>query len=296
MFDFHIHTKYSSCSAKHGPYDLIQAFNVVKAHGFEGMGVSDHCNYVGYTKPATFLEEQRQLIDSHNLKDSLLLGLEISIINKKGDLGINPEYLKKVDYYIISEHCHLNRLFSDFYHLDRKFVKWVQEGNEPKIKKTVDFLTELMINGINNNPYSILAHIWRFTRGRSFYSQSTIEKTEMILDALQNKNVAMELHASILGTLLLSNEENDDAFNKIKKTVSPSLHDQLLSPRVYMEEIMKIAKKHDLYYSIGSDAHQLKNIGQFGPISTASRLKELLNKIGIKESKIITPAFFRDKN
>lgn len=295
MFDFHIHTKYSSCSVKHGPYDLIQAYHAVREHGFDGMGVSDHCNYRGYSAPAKFLKEQRELIKSNKLSDSLLLGLEISIINKKGDLGVNPAYLKMLDYYIISEHCHLNRMFSDFYHLNSKFIKWVSEGNNPKIQKTIDFLTELMTNSINKNPYTIFAHIWRFTRHRAFYSTTTLDKTDLILDALQSKNVALELHASMIGALTMSKKEDEEVFERIKSKVSSKLHDNLISPKLYVEEIIKRSLKYNLFYAIGSDAHQIKNIGQFGNINNANWLKSFLIDLGIKESKLVTPKFFQNK-
>lgn len=295
MFDFHIHTKYSSCSAKHGLYDLIQAYHTVREHGFDGMGVSDHCNYKRYSAPSRFLIEQRQLIKSNNLSDSLLLGLEISIINKKGDLGINPNYLKLLDYYIISEHCHLNRLFSEFYHLNNKFIKWVADGNDYKIHETIDFLTELMINSINRNPYSIFAHIWRFTRHRAYYSTTTLEKTDMILDALQSKNVALELHASMISALTKSKKEDQELFEAIKSKISPKLHDSIISPRQYIEEIIKRSLKYSLFYAIGSDAHQIKNIGQFGNINNADWLKSFLIDLGIKETKLVTPEFFQLK-
>ncbi|MBD3352642.1 MAG: PHP domain-containing protein, partial [Candidatus Lokiarchaeota archaeon] len=248
MFDFHIHTKYSGCSRKHGEYDLIEAFNEVKSRGYDGMGVSDHCNYKSYKKPANFLTTQRNKIQDQNLVGTLLLGLEITIINKKGDLGANPKYLDRLDYYIISEHCHLSKLFSEFFRLKKKFVKWIRDGKEAKLKKTADYITDMTVNAVQRNPYSILAHIWRFTRGRGYYSPYTLDKTEEIIESLQNTPVAFELHNSMIHTLMLSDEEDRKRHQLILKKVAPNLHNQILSPKKYMEEVFKIAKKYDIYY------------------------------------------------
>ncbi|MHA1822096.1 MAG: PHP domain-containing protein [Promethearchaeota archaeon] len=288
-----MHTKYSSCSRKHGEYTLLDAYKTAKSRGYDGIGITDHCNYKGYKAPYYFLREQRKMIEDNNLSDNIKLGLEITIINKKGGLGVNPKYLKLLDFYIISEHCHLSKLFSDFYRLKDKFVKWLREGNKRKVDETIVFLKDLMINGIKKNPNTILAHIWRFSRNRGYHSIKTLEATEEIMDALQHNHVALELHSGLLNSLLLNDIENQNLHESYLKKLSPVFHEEIITPKEYVKKIIKISKKYDVYYSFGSDAHQLKDIGIFGKLKSPNDLLAFLKEVNISKKRIVTPEFFK---
>ncbi|MHA1341262.1 MAG: PHP domain-containing protein [Promethearchaeota archaeon] len=293
FFDLHVHTKYSSCCKQ--DYNLIDAYYKARDRGYAGIGISDHCNYKSYRKPAFFLREQKDLINKNKLNDKILLGLEISIINHKGDLGVNLEYLKMLDFYIISEHCHLSKPFSEFFRIKNKFKNWIQNYGSKKIEKIhgfIDYMGELMINAIKRNPKTILAHIWRFIRNRGFYTSYTYSLTEKIMESLQENEVALEIHSSMAHLLMLSKQESEEIYEKITNNVHFSLKEDIIPPKEYIEEIFKISKKYDIFYSFGSDAHRIEDIGKIGKIKDAKSLPNLLKIIGISERKIIDQSFF----
>lgn len=292
MFDFHIHTKYSGCCKE--DYNVIDAYNKAEDRGYTGIGVSDHCNYKGYRAPGKFLIEQRKQISLNGLTDKVKLGLEITILNRKGDLGVKPKYLEKLDYYIISEHVHIAKLFSHFYRIKKKTKKRLKAGKKlDKIEKSIHEIATMVVNGAMRNPNTINAHLWRFPRNVNFLSTLVLEQTPRILEALQNSRVAFELHSGIVGMLMLTDEESDQLHEKNLKEIHPDFHELLLPPKEFGAELLKMMKKYDLKYALGSDAHRLNQVGRIGKNNHADSVKKYLASIGINEKELVTPEFFK---
>jgi histidinol phosphatase-like PHP family hydrolase len=294
FFDFHIHTKYSSCCKE--DYVLTDAYKKAKERGYEGIGVSDHCNFKSYSAPSKFLMTQKNAITSNNLTDQLLLGLEITIVDRKGNLGVNPKYLKMLDYYIISEHVHIAKLFSEYYNMKQKFRTIITSGTKPYLIPTyIQSVQELVVNGIKKNPHSINAHIWRFPRNVGYYSTELLDKTDLILEQLQNSAVAFELHNSFFSYFQLTQEESNTIHTKNLSSIHKSFHETLVDPKRFVQELLKKASKYDIFYSLGSDAHKINDIGRFGSMQSADKLIECLKSMNIPLKKIITPEFFKNR-
>ena len=163
FYDFHIHTEYSGCSRKHGRYSYNDVADHIRNVGLDGFGVSDHCNYRAY-KP-NFLKIQKEQQKLRQLEDTGLVGLEVTILNRKGDLGLHPRYRKLVDYIIISEHSHIAKIGSEFYNTKKKVRSWIEKDYLqylPRIEDIIKKLVELQVKGISRNSRSILAHVFHF--------------------------------------------------------------------------------------------------------------------------------------
>jgi len=179
--------------------------------------------------------------------------------------------------------------------MKNKFLNWILNYGISRINKIhnfIDYMSELMINAIRKNPKTILAHIWRFSNNRYFLSPYILDKTEKIIEQLQDSQVALEIYSSMENWFNLTNEENETIYQKILNKIHPSLKCEIIRPKEFITEIFKISKKYDICYSFGSDGHSLSNVGKIGKIKNANELLSLINKIGINENKIVTREFF----
>jgi histidinol phosphatase-like PHP family hydrolase len=276
IFDYHIHTKYSSCCKQ--DYNYLDVWKKIQEFGLDGFGTSDHSNYKSYN--ASFVYEQFKMQKENHLENKGLVGLEISIISKKGTLGVDPKILRDIDYKIISEHVHIAKPFSGFFTFKAHFQKLMKNypKNENKIKKEFDNLLKLELNGIKNHPKSILAHIFRFPVNHGYFFNFLYDRVDQILETLQASNVALELHSSYVGGIALTNDQAEEQ----KKGGDPE------SNRfTFYEYLTKRIKDYSLKFALGSDAHRLDNL------KPKSEWQDFLQKINVHESQLVTPEFFR---
>lgn len=278
FFDFHIHTKYSLCSRRKGRYSYPDVAKKILSLGLDGFGTSDHSHYCFENN--SFLKKQKKQQSKLHLEETGLVGLEITIQNQKGDLGVHPKYLDLVDYKIISEHVHKSLPFSKFHGTKRKVRKWINKDYDfylPKIKRIINDSTTLKVNAINRNPRSILAHVFNFPVGLRIVPAILYERLDDVLEAMQTAEVALELHHSHMYGYNLSNQDAD-----AWKAAGDS------NIREFIRHLFRRAKDYSLHYSLGSDAHRLRDI------FPKQKWQSFLEQVDISESQLITPSFFTD--
>ncbi len=264
FYDLHIHTKYSGCCKE--DYDYTDVADQIPSE-FDGFGVSDHCNYSRF-KPS-FLVSHRKQQDVLDLRGTGLVGLEITILNTKGDIGANPKYLSQLDYYLISEHVHIAKLFSEFFRVKKKMRKHLRtpERSHSKIRKTIINVAELMKAGIRANPNTILAHIWRFPRNVDYIDAYMLERTEEICDLALANEVAIELHRSF--------------FMSLQNPKAPKTQGGYSSFE-FADFLFRLLQKHQVKLALGSDAHRLGHVGRL------ENWQEVLAKYNISERRFVT--------
>lgn len=278
FFDFHIHTKYSSCSRRKGKYAYPDVAKQIPSLGLDGFGVSDHSHY-RFTN-ASFLKKQKKQQNMLNLEEKGLVGLEITILNQRGDLGVHPRYLDLVDYKIISEHVHKSLPFSEFHGTKRKVRKWIKKDYDfylPKINRIINESTNLKLNAINRHPRSILGHIFNFPLAVRIVPPILYERLDDVLEALQSAEVALELHHSHIHAYNLSKQDAD-----AWKAAGDS------NIREFFHHLFHRVKDYSLHYSLGSDAHRLPDM------IPKDKWQNFIKQVNISESRLITPLFFSD--
>lgn len=273
LFDFHIHTRFSSCcKCDYGYLDVQQR---VKELGLSGFGVSDHSTYSKTDLEHVLLHRKAQQASTTEPKG--LVGMEISIFNQRGKLGVYPKALPLLDYIIIAEHIHVAKPFSGYFTFQARMMKLIENYplTEHKINNELDRLLAMELAAIKQHPRSILAHLLRFPVHRHFVPPKVFEMTEKILEALQTYNVALEIHSSFLSGYQMDKAAADAQ----KRGTDANLRD-------FFHNLAHRVKFYSIPYSIGSDAHNLAHI------HSAETWRTFFQLAGLDASRLITPAFF----
>jgi len=244
-----------------------------------GFGVSDHSNYPSHD--TKFVYEQKRAQKQLNLERKGLVGLEISIYNKKGKLGVNKKILHKIDFKIVSEHVHIAKPFSGFFTTKARVEHWLKQPKKKqhKILKQINRLLDMELEGIRKNPGGIFAHIFRFPLNVNYLPNVLFERLNEILECLKQNNFALEVHAGHVRGYNLTKEE---ARQKI--VAGDNTH------RDFYRHLYKVVKKMDLPLSLGSDAHKMREIKE------RKYWKDFLEQTGISESRLITPEFLLESS
>lgn len=271
FFDFHIHTHFSSCCKFN--YGYPEVWQKIQEQGLDGFGVSDHSNFPSFD--ASFISRHREEQKKLGLERKGLVGLEISIYNKSGLLGINPKFLSQLDYFILAEHVHISKIFSGFFTFKARFMKLLQNypKTEAKINNELEKLLDMELKGINRYPHSILAHIFRFPVNSRFINAKILDSTDRLLEALQTNSSVLELHSNFLFGI----QKEGNQINK-KWGCEYSLYD-------FYENLSRRMKNFSIKYSLGSDAHNLANI------HSKTIWNQFLQTINLPESALVTPEF-----
>jgi histidinol phosphatase-like PHP family hydrolase len=278
FFDFHIHTHFSSCCKQ--DYGYQEVARHAAAIGLDGFGLSDHSYYTKRDLDVIIAHKKEQ--QSLNMENQGLVGLEISIFNKKGSLGVYQKALPLLDYKILAEHVHVAKIFSGFFTFKKKFIYLMQNypANQPKIKKMLDQILEMQLNAIQRHPKSILAHLFRFPTTHGYFFHDLYEMMDEVLSALQSAESVLELHSNFVNGINLTLEEA----NTRKKG-----GDKGISPLDYYKELSHRIKQYSIQFSLGSDAHRLENM------HSKEEWTKFLEKIAVPEKSVITSNFFLNK-
>ncbi|MFX0103576.1 MAG: hypothetical protein ACFFCS_28700 [Candidatus Hodarchaeota archaeon] len=246
--------------------------------GLDGFGTSDHSHY--RWQDVSFLKKQKKQQHALHLEGTGLVGLEATILNRGGDLGVHPRYLDLVDYMIISEHVHKSMPFSEFYNTKRKVRKWIAKDYDfylPKINRIINDSTTLKLNAIKRNPRSIFGHVFNFPLGVRIIPPILYERLDDVLEAMQSAEVALELHHSHINAYNLSKQDADAWRAAGDSNVQEFIH-----------KMFHRAKDYSLHFSLGSDAHRLTDI------FPKQKWQAFIKQVNISESQLITPLFFSD--
>lgn len=255
--DWHVHTRYSSCCKE--DYGVIEVGEAAETLGLAGVGITDHSNYQRHN--VKFLERQRQEMVTFGMQSRMRLGLEVTILDRKGTLGVNPKALDRLDFIILAEHLHIAKIFSEFHNIKDKAVKWRDAGDVEKLRDLGAKTNELMIAGLRYSPpHTILAHPWRFFLSRKIYEPELLDLTPRLCEVAQERGVAIEM---------------------------PGIHlkywearDQDRPPYEFIRSFWRIVGGFDLRIALGSDAHRLQDL-RFPDISP------MFNDFGLSPKRLL---------
>ncbi len=253
-----MHTKYSGCCKE--DYGVFEVGESSEKRGLAGVGISDHSNYP--RQNVKFLEIQRQEIITFGMQARMRLGLEVTILDRKGHLGVNPKVLNRLDFIILAEHLHIAKIFSEFYHIKDKAVKWRDAGNVEQLRDLGMKTQELTCAGLKSSPpHAILAHPWRFFLSRKIYEPVLLELTPRLCEIAQERGVALEMpggHLKAWGN----------------RTQQRPLYE-------FIRSFWRIVGGYDLRISLGSDAHRIADLGAFPDITPA------FNDFGLSPKRLL---------
>ncbi len=280
-FDFHIHSKYSRCSRRKGIYGYEDIWERIQECKLDGFGVSDHSHNKIYTRPESFIPRYKKTQKELGLEKKGLVGMEVSIYNLKGELGIHPRVINLLDYIVFAEHVHKGKPFTGLYKKKNKVRYWLKQfpEKEDKILKEFDKVIDMQLLALYSNKNiiegpKILAHIYKFVAGMGYLPQKIFERLDEVLEALQNTNTALEIHKSHWDYYLsdMKAQERIIAGENTRKD--------------FIHYLYKRAKNYSLIYSLGSDAHKLSEI------KTKEEWKKFLQDLNISENKLLVPNSF----
>lgn len=260
-----MHTKHSSCCKQ--DYDVLDALRAARERNCEGIGVTDHSNYARFN--AGFVADQRAAVLRAGEGDRVLVGLEASIVDSRGRLGIHPKFDRLLDYKVIAEHLHVAKPFSEFHRVKHKIRKWYADPakHAPRLRRFHAKHRLLYLNALKENPGTVLAHPFRFFRSRGLLDPVLLDLAEEVAQQAQESRVAIEVHGKFLAA---ANGE-------------PSSH------REFVLQMFRAFAKYDLKYALGSDAHRLERVGHF------PRLEEALRVLGVPAERVVGGEHFRKR-
>lgn len=150
LADYHTHTVYS-----HGKGTIEDNVKEAISKGIKTIGISDHSyKHMTYGVKIKDIYKMREDVDKLNLKYSnidILLGMECNILDENGNIDINDEVSKLLDYVMAGYHFGSSptSLKSMLNHCNNYVLK-----NE----KSKEYNTKAIINAMKNNDIFIITH------------------------------------------------------------------------------------------------------------------------------------------
>lgn len=150
LADYHTHTVYS-----HGKGTIEDNVKEAISKGIKTIGISDHSyKHMTYGVKIKDIYKMREDVDKLNIKYSnidILLGMECNILDENGNIDINDEVSKLLDYVMAGYHFGSSptSLKSMLNHCNNYVLK-----NE----KSKEYNTKAIINAMRNNDIFIITH------------------------------------------------------------------------------------------------------------------------------------------
>ncbi|CEH32734.1 PHP domain-containing protein [Romboutsia lituseburensis] len=150
LADYHTHTVYS-----HGKGTIEDNVKEAISKGIKTIGISDHSyKHMTYGVKIKDIYKMREEVNKLNLKYSnidILLGMECNILDENGNIDINDEVSKLLDYVMAGYHFGSSptSLKSMLNHCNNYVLK-----NE----KSKEYNTKAIINAMKNNDIFIITH------------------------------------------------------------------------------------------------------------------------------------------
>ena len=226
--DYHTHTYFSDGESSHESYLQNAA-----ATGITEIGFTDHFSILPskWTTKEEKIPElkntMRTLKDTSSLPVKVKFGAEIDYIPGKEDEISRLTQSLPFDYIIGSVH------FLDSWNFDTS-----PEGFEGKdIDELYEHYSSIMIKAIESGLYDIMGHIDLIKKFGHFPEKASTKLFKNVIKSLKKSRTAIELNTSGL--------------NKPCKEMYPS------------KEILEACYKNDIPVTLGSDAHNANEVGQY---------------------------------
>ncbi len=277
--DYHVHTSVSHCCKE--SYGIPEArTKAVLERGLPQVGITDH----DVPFKNQFIAKHKDTIQQNNWND-VLLGIEASIRDEKGRIAISRKNLALLDYLMISEHVHIMPAYT----LMRKGRKdlehwWNDGGKRHLVEKWYARHAAMTALAIERYKPDVLAHPWRYPWHKGFLDEATIHAYEPVLNAAAKHGVKLEISRVIM-TVVNRDLDGGQAGQLIQEvsTFKPwqgTVAHALLEPVAFFSKFYSTCQDSGITFTMGSDAHNLENVGDF------PRLERFFDAIGLKQKNI----------
>ena len=149
--DFHTHTTYT-----HGKGTIEDSVRQAENLGLDAIAITDHAYKSNYPIKKGDLDKMRQDIEAikDRYKPKILLGLEVNIISRNGDIDVSDEELSELDLVILSIHK-FTKVGA------REFLGWILPNllSRKPSKRQIAINTQAYINAMDKHRVSILGHL-----------------------------------------------------------------------------------------------------------------------------------------
>ncbi|MFX0101840.1 MAG: PHP domain-containing protein [Candidatus Hodarchaeota archaeon] len=250
--DTHVHTEGTSPYMK-GDSNLKPYHEAAKNKGLAGVAITDHFHY--FWQDHKYVRLQREHIEQANYKDPvMLLGVEQTILGRKGHVHFRKSHLKYLDFMNISVHWITGLNGSKMNGAGvMKIVEKILAGRE-----TGWYLVSTYFNYINNALYNekikgipkIASHVFYGFIERGFFHPKVLNYYDVLFENLKDTNSFFEVNGKALDAIY-----DQETF--------PVNHPDLLEKEEFLSGLANIAKTKGVKLATGSDAHRLGDIGKF---------------------------------
>jgi len=163
--DFHFHSLHSACQIKHqigsaidysntcgtcAVTEMIEVAKINKEQGYQYITIANHANNPAQAKPATkketvmLLDHIRQITELNQKQKNtihIFAGVEVDILNQKGQLSVPDSILKQLDIVIASNHRPTKSLNKN--NIKEGFIKAIKNKNVDIIGHLTRFISNL---------------------------------------------------------------------------------------------------------------------------------------------------------
>jgi len=243
--DYHTHTKYS-----HGVGTIEDNIESAIKKNLKTIAITDHGP--GYKEYGIDIgsfkkikEEIKFLKEKYKDKINILLGIEANIINKDGVLDVDESILKELDILLVG------------FHFDIVYKEFLESLRNEK-RRNISIK-----NIISNNMFLEIEHI----------------NTEAMIKAVKNYNIDILTHINdnfYVDVLAIAKAAS-------KNETAIEINNFHKNPNI--KSIKEMSKIENLKFSVGSDAHRPKDVGNF-----TMALKKI-EKCGILKENILNKAY-----
>lgn len=238
FYDYHCHNGYSRCVKR--PWNILDGWKTAKSKGIKRLGITNHVHFNSPTQDYLFqLRERINEIDDPNL----LLGVELDIDSPEGKNVLNKQTFEILDYVIGAPHNQPTGFLLNEY------------VEEEDIRCYFSDLRDVLISSLKTIPLTVWVHPFLQEVGqlKGKYWKEYLNPIYLeCLDICAKKGIAIELTPQYFGVYKVNQsfvwspelKINKDQFNIVS-------------------EIYSIAAKNpEIKFSIGSDAHDINDVGE----------------------------------
>ncbi|MEX2683763.1 MAG: hypothetical protein Q6373_019465 [Candidatus Sigynarchaeota archaeon] len=273
--DYHVHTSASHCCKEH--YGPIDAWNVARDRGIEYLGITDHD--VPF-KNGYLQSHERTVVG----KAGLLLGLEVSIRDEHGRIQVAKRDLKRLDYVLLAEHVHIMPTWMFLRRGRKAFAAWWRDpAKQHLVEKYYKRHARMTCLALERNRVDVLAHPWRFPWHQGILDKASLQTTEQVIRKAIEKDVKIEISRAVLNLVRHDVDQVEERLANLS-AFPPWSGDQeheIMPPVAFFRSYFEMSQQLGATFTLGSDAHKLADIGQFGGID------EFLLATGLREKNII---------
>ncbi len=223
------------------------------------MGAPYYCisDHIHYNEDDEYFPETLNLakgLIAKSIDKPLFLASEITFADSEGNLPLHPRSKKYLSYTLIGAHyipgTSIN--MEDTHQGKSTLYQWLEEDYE-KLSQLFEIVESMYTKGIAKNSPDILVHPFSTILRCDFAHVELLSVFEKICEICQETRTAIEINRSEIRR-----------FIEFPNPVSIE-HPDVPPLRDFYHKLISIMAKYDILISLGSDAHNLNDVGDIGP-------------------------------